>query len=505
MSNIPFTRYIDIVSGVGGNGTVKERDLITRVMTTNPLLPPQSFIEFEDENDVGSYFGTVSEEYNRALDYFSFVSKTAGSPDKISFARWVNAASKAMAYGDPTATATLGALQLITAGKLTVTIGGVLATLTGLNFSGAATLAAVATIVQTALVAVAGLAGSTVTYNAVAGNFQINGPTVGAGGGTIVFATDGAETASLALGFLSANTIISPASNVETITQTLNNTVSASNNFATFGFTTGSALSQAQYLEAATWNAANNVEYGFQVPVTATNAAAMYTALGGQEGTIFTVSPLTAEYPEMIPGKILASTDYTKPNSVKNYMYQSDPSCTPSVTDGPTADAMDAIRVNYVGRTQQNGQLLAFYQTGVMLGGQTAPSDIGVFFNEIWFKNDIAGGFMSAFLSLEQIPTDARGVAICLAIIQASIDKAIINGTIQTNKAVLTPAQVQFITSTSNDPKASQQVNTIGYWLNINFAPVANANGTTTWVCNYLLIYAKGDSIRQVKGTHSLI
>jgi hypothetical protein len=503
---ISFIRYINITSGVGGAGAVKSRDLILRVMTTSNLLPPQSYIEFTTLAQVGAYFGTASEEYARASAYFGFISKNASSPDKISFARWVATAQKPIAYGDPTSTATLAALNAITSGKLTVTIGAVTATLTGLNLSGAASLAAVATIVQTALVAVAGLAGSTFVYNSATGNFVLTGPTAGTAAGTIQFASDASETASAALGLLTIGVVISQGSDVETITQTLINSANASTNFASFEFTNGAALTLQNYIDAANWNASNNVDFVFLVGVTPTNAAAMSAALLTIEGTVLTLAPLTIEYPEAIPAKVAASTDYTKKNQAANFMFQPDGSVTPSVTTDTNANLYDPLRVNYMGLTQENGQLIAFYQRGVMCGGPTAPLDIGNYYNEIWLKGDIGIGFLSLLLAVNSVPTNARGMVMCLGVIAASITRGLFNGTISAANAPLTTSQIDFIESIAGtDAKAAQQVQNIGYWINGYFTSSVNTNGVTEYQFNYTLIYAKNNSIRKVNGTHSLI
>lgn len=85
---IAFTKYVDIVSGVGGGAGVRERDLIARIFTTNVLLDVGTIGEFDTLADVGDFFGTTSEEYKRASFYFGWVSKNITSPKKISFARW---------------------------------------------------------------------------------------------------------------------------------------------------------------------------------------------------------------------------------------------------------------------------------------------------------------------------------------------------------------------------------------------------------------------------------
>ena len=65
-----------------------------------------------------------------------------------------------------------------------------------------------------------------------------------------------------------------------------------------------------------------------------------------------------------------------------------------SVTEDTVSDALDAVRINYNGRTQVNGAKLTFYQRGRLMGPATAPLDTNTFSNEVWFKSDIAKRLM---------------------------------------------------------------------------------------------------------------
>jgi hypothetical protein len=85
---ISFSKYISIVSGVGGGGGVRQRDLIGRIFTTNVALEVGTIVEVTTLADVLSLFGSTSEEYKRASFYFGWVSKNITSPTKLSFARW---------------------------------------------------------------------------------------------------------------------------------------------------------------------------------------------------------------------------------------------------------------------------------------------------------------------------------------------------------------------------------------------------------------------------------
>ncbi len=184
-----FTRYIDITSGVGAANAVPQRQLIARLFTDNPLLPPQSYIEFDTALEVGSYFGTTSNEYFRALYYFSFISKNITSPQTISFARWVDTAQAAMIFG-LAGGQSYATYSSISSGSLGLTIAGVHNNLSSLDFTGAVNLAGVASVIQAAIQAETGSGaqwtGATVVYSA-------------ANGGSFIFTSGSAVTATISV------------------------------------------------------------------------------------------------------------------------------------------------------------------------------------------------------------------------------------------------------------------------------------------------------------------
>ena len=516
---INFTRYIDITSGVGAAAAVPERQLIGRLFTDNNILPPQSFIEFDNAEEVGDYFGTSSTEYLRAVYYFSFVSKDIVSPQKISYARWVSAAVAPRIYGyvDPSNPQLLADYTSISAGSFGLTIGGVVNTFTALDFTGAASLAAVAAILQTAIRTKTGVqwTAATVTYDSVRGSFDFVGGSTGAAtisvqegvGGTPIAAILGwLPAASMVNGIFVNGAITAPGSAVETLTASLNNSANASNNFGSFTFIP--TLTLTQHIEVANWNKDQNVLYQYQVAVSSANASAWAARdgsglglIGGTGLTLMPVSTTNPEYPEMFPMMILAATDYEENNSVQNYMFQQT-TLTPSVTDDTTANTMDGLKINFYGQTQTAGQLINFYQKGVLLGIATDPLDMNTYANEQWLKNAISAQLMTLLLSLAEVSANAKGRGQILAILQSVINVALSNGTISVGKT-LTTTQKLYISQVTGDPNAWYQVQTIGYW--VNCVIVASSDVPPVYTAKYILVYSKDDVIRKVTGQDVLI
>ena len=507
---IQFTNYVDIISSVGGNGAVRQRELIPRIFTENPLVPTGSFIEFQNNQDgaanVGDYFGTNSTEYLIAQFVFSWISKNNTTPQKISFGRWANVATAPQIFGDPDVTQALASWTPITSGAFILTMGGFTFTLSGLNFSGAGSLSAVAAIIQAAVRAESGggaeWTSANVTYDSVRGSFNLTGGITGAA--TIAVSAGLSGDIAGQLGWLAAGTILSNGVAAESLTQTLTNSANLSTNFGAVYFIP--ALNITQNTEIATWIKGQNVRYMFCLPAVDNTAANLYwTDLQTYDGTGVTLSPSAGQYPELIPAMILAATDYNAQNSVQNYMFQQNfEGITASVTDTNTANAYDIIRTNYYGNTQTAGQILTFYQRGVLMGGSNAAVDMNVYANEMWLKDAAGAAILTLLLSLSKVSANKTGQAQILSVLQSVVDAALFNGTISVGKT-LNAAQKLFITQISGSDKAWQQVQTIGYWLNCAIVSFVTEDGRTEFKAVYTLIYSKDDTIRKVDGSHILI
>lgn len=498
---ISFNKYVSIVSGIGAGATVRQRDLIGRLFTDSNLVPPGTMLDFTSAADVGTYFGTSSEEYARAVFYFAWISKNITRVQKITFARWVDAAVAPRVYG-VSATYTLANFTSVSAGSIGITMGVSTTQLTAIDLSAATSLADVAAAMQTKIRAYtaggAVFTAATVTYDATRKSFNLVGGATGAAPMAITVGGTGTDLSSR-LGWL-AGSIQATGSAAVSITDTLQASADASSNFGSFLFMP--TLSIDEVVEAATWNNAQNISFQYMVPVASTDTTAYHTALKNLGGTAVTLSVTSGEYPEMVPMMIMAATNYQAQNSVQNYMFQQF-NLTPSVTTTTLSNSLDTLRINYYGRTQTNGQLIDFYQRGLLMGLATSPSDQNVYANEQWLKDFIGTQIMTLLLSLARVPANAQGVSQLQAIIQASVTSALTNGTISVGKP-LTPTQQLFITEQSGSDKAWYQVQNIGYYLTVKILSVA-VDDRTEWKATYTLIYSKDDAVRKVEGQDILI
>lgn len=509
---IPFSKYVKITSGVGGGAAVAARSLAGLIVSSSAMLSPNAILQFNGSGSdlssaVGEVFGTSSDEYKRTVMYASYISPSITAANRISFARYSPTGNALAVYGN-TSAKSLTAIKTVVGGNLSLTVNGVAALITGINFSAATTLANVATILQTAIRTNAepNLTTATVTYDAVSRRFVIVGGVVGPA--TINVASMGSGGITDVASFLglyeSAGAMMVDGSAAETPVAAMERIFGISNNFGSFLFS--DALTVDNKIAVAASNGARNVEYVYCVPVIPTDAATLAPAVIGYAGTGVTLTPaLTpAQYPEMVPMIIGAATNYLKRQGVPGFMYRQVGGLTPAVTSGGASDSYDNMRVNYYGLTQVNGQFLAFYQRGVLMGTATAPVDMNVFFNEMWLKSDAAANIMSAQLSLNRIPANTSGAATIRNCLQKTINAALFNGVISVGKTLTLPAQL-FVTQTTGDDNAWQQVQNIGYWLEVVIQPVVTTDGRTEYKAVYTLIYSKDDTIRSVEGTHALV
>lgn len=502
--SISITRYVDITSGVGGTSAVAQRELILRLFTTNDAVAAGSVVELTTLDDVESLFGTNSEEYRRATSYFGWVSKSITSPKKISFAHWSEDEESPTIRGSAPTTV-LATWKAITDGSLNLQVGTEGAEVDAMDFSGANSLADVAAVIQAAIRAEDGtnFTNATVAYDAVAQRFNATFP----GADTlpalpVVTAATGGTDIMNTVGW-GANAVFGGGSVAQTALEAVTEANVISDNFGSFGFIDDLTLEQ--WTEIGAWVQAQNIKYFALVPVTYDLSDEWYEALGTFGGVCLTlVATPNTQHDEDIPGIILGATDYTKRNAVKNHMFQQFSGKTAKVTDDDTANALDALKVNYYGQTQTAGQNLSFYQRGIVCGTSTSPSQMGVFANEMWFKSKATSVLMNLLLTLEIIPATDEGRTIVLAGLQECIDLALFNGTIATGKD-LTTAQKLYINQITDDPLAWQQVQSIGYWVDAVVTQTTGQNGVVEYQIDYTLIYSKADAVNKITGRDILI
>lgn len=486
---IPQTKYVNIISAVGGTSLVSQRDLMGRVFTSNALVPCNAVLEFTGIDAVANYFGESSDEYKFAAKYFAYVSRSGNIPQKISFALHTDTALGARLYGAPKSVK-LSVLQELTNASITFSIGGTDYALTGLDFSADTSFTAVALTIFSALnTAAEGLANF--EYDTTLSRFIL---TTSATGSTATVDYASGDLAVL-LGMNQGNNgaIVSDGCAVMTGLGALRASAELSNNFYSFTFLTDVS---SEIEDIATWVKAQNIRYMWSLGVTTANAGTMASLLADYDGVGLTLGSDCV----FLPMAIAAAINYNYPNASVDFMYQQASGITPSVTTQADQEAYDAIRVNYYGTTQQAGQLISFYQDGKLQG---SVSSMGVYVNEAWLKDALFTNILNLRMSLDSLPANETGLAYVKSSIQEVIEKAQNNGVISIGKE-LDSTQKTYVGQITGDRNAWQSVQSVGYWFIADIEKYTES-GIEKYKVNYLLVYAKGDSINKVDGKDILI
>ena len=495
------SKYVAITSGVGGRTLASRKELIGLIFSNNGLIPTGTRLEFEEEKNVGEYFGYTSAEYEAASVYLGYVNKYSSAPKKIAFQRYAPSGSAPYIRSTQSLPA-IAAFKAVSDGGLVLNMGGTAYTVSGLDFSSVENYAEVAAAVQAGVQKNSAggelWTGATVTFDADNSAFVLTGGQIGE---AVILNASAPDSGSDVSGLLGWNTasggIVSNGTAAATLTETLDAAVELSNNFASFGFL--QALDAEQIEEAAAWTNGQNNQFMYSVNVTGDDYTAVQAAVSGYSGVALNYDAFNG-YAWLMPMILTASIDWDRANGVINFMYHQFANIPVSVSTDQLSDTLDALGINYNGATQQAGNQIAFYQRGTLQGEVT---DMGVYVNEIWLKDAAVSNFLSLLLALPQLPANSTGTGIARTSIQSVLDEALNNGVISVGKE-LNATQKAYISQITGDSEAWREIYMNGYWIDVEVTS-KTVNGREEYKIEYLLVYSKGDSIRKIEGTHTLI
>ena len=248
---IPASTIVSVnpsVLSAGGN-PLALNGLILSESVELPVGPP---ISFPSAASVATYFGASSLEAQMATTYFGGYVGATQMPGALLFRRYANVALGAFLRG-ATNTATLTAINAITAGSLSVTIDGTLKTSSTINLSTATSFANAASIIGSALTL---SGGQTCTYDTVQNAFVISSGTTGPT--SLITAATGTVADLLNL-TAAKGAVLSQGAAVETPSSAMASVISNTQNWA--GFTTAFEPVLADKEAFATWTSQQNGRY----------------------------------------------------------------------------------------------------------------------------------------------------------------------------------------------------------------------------------------------------
>jgi Protein of unknown function (DUF3383) len=369
---------------------------------------------------VATDFGTSAPEYIAAALFFG----QSPQPSNLMIGRWLSVATAGFLTGGILSAVqqTLATWTAITTGSFKITIDGVLKTVTGLNFSGAANLNAVATLIN------ASLTGGTIAWNG--SQFTVTSATTGvtslvtnaipAGSGTDI-STMLQLTAALALPAIPGYALETPVTAVSTMQ-------SMTGSFYGVTFACGTMPTDNQLIAVAGYVQAAQPPLLFGVTEIDPRAltAAWTTDKGAQ---LFTLGyTRTCVQYSLNPFAVCSlfgrafSVDFTQIASTITLMYKQEPGVAAESLTTTQAAVLQAKRMN-VFVNYQNGSMIL--QNGVMSGS--------AYFDEIhgldWFANALQTAlFNLLYTSTTKIPQTDAGVNQMVNVAHSICDQAVVNG-----------------------------------------------------------------------------
>lgn len=434
-------------------------------LTSSNVIPLSQFVlSFSSADDVGSYFGLDSQEYNLAQTYFLGFTNSFVKPVNLLIAPRINQAVPAFIRGGAV-TESLGALQAIEDGTLSVTMGGSTADLTALNFSEATSFSDVAGVIQTALNLQSGAAfqTATVTYSSTFKAFTITSGETGEDDSLTVYPTG---TVAEALHFAAEDgAVLSAGSAALTAAENMAAIVEQTRNFVTFMAI--DQLSKEEVLAYADWSNAQGVEYLFvyfdnNAQLTQPNPVGTI-AEAIEEANLSSVCGIygSAEYAAFICS-IAASIDYDRTNGTITFKFKGQSGLPANVQNGTVASNLEANGMNFIGNYATRNDNFVFLSPGQMAGEYKW---IDTYLNAVWLNNALQVACVNGFTQVGRVPYTQVGYAIVKSWCQDPINRALNSGIIEPGVTLSESQKAQLQREAGRD--ISSELFTDGYVLQV--------------------------------------
>lgn len=500
-------RYVDITSAVIGATAVGTQSLDCRVFTNSAKISTGAILEFENADNVLDFFGQGM-EYDFASKYFALTTPAPASrPKKIQFTTHLLSDRQYKIYG--TKPADVDSFKEYIAVQIRILKDDEEIAIHPLDFNNVSSYNDIASMINSNPIA---------TSNGLIITFE-NGYFISTSTTKIKFLDGEIENM---LG-LDNPERVSEAGTKQTMLQAYATALYKNNSFGSAFFLNRGDLQEC--IDVATYNASQNVRYMLLLQVRAeriqskNSLGATIEDIVGDElesfsealiettstGLILEIIGEESQYLAHLPAGLLSATDYTRTNGTMNYMFrQSGVTLKEQVTNDLTANKLDPLRINYYGLTAEAGSDIRFFQRAYLCGNASAPLDMSVHANEQWLKARFTQLWFNLMLSTRGVPANLDGKMRGISIITQVIDEAINNGVILKNKE-FTVIQKLSISDVTGDYNGWITVMNNGCWFDVQIKERMGESGVAEYYLDYILVYAKGDWVRKVVGSHNLV
>lgn len=425
-STVPVSRIVAVsttLTPAGAQAQSLSNMLILGVSTV--IDPVERTREYTDLGGVAADFGTTAAEYLAALEWFG----QKPQPTKLIVGRWIKTpASGGLRCAPlPPAGQVIGAWTAITNGGFTFSKDGAGSTnVTGLNFSAAANLNAVAGIVQAALTGVA------CVWNATYQRFEFTSATTGASSSvSFLTAAGGGTDISSMLGGRSTNSgayvFLGMAAETALACVSLMDLNLGQKWYATFVITASDDDHQAcaGFLEATDTKhvyAISTQEAGVLVAATSSDIASIMKGLGYSR--TFVQYSGTNPYAAISAMARILTTDYRASNTVITLKFKQEPGVVPELLNVNQVNAAEGKNCNLFITYNNDTSIL---EQGVMADGTFVDIVMGT----DWLATDIQRSLYNLlYTSPTKIPQTDQGMQLLTTQVEAICNQGVINGLI---------------------------------------------------------------------------
>lgn len=490
---IPASQLVDITPRVIGGG-LSGMEFNGTFLTKSSRLPAKTAVPFYLLSDVGAYFGTDSDEYKLAANYFTADSNGTKKPSTLWFYKKVDSAQAAFIRGS--ALNDLTNLTAITSGAFNIKVDGTTISVTGLDLSAQTSFSGCASAIQTKLNAV--VAGTGCTWDSNFKAFVITSPTIGESG-SVEFATAAEidSTTYMTLG-LDAGTK-SPGSAVTSLTDTMEGCVSSNSNFFSFMPVWQEASGDA--LELAIW--CNNQGPRFlYVMVDNSNAGKTpnnAASLGAQVSDYYGIASVynTKALGAFTMG-IAGSINPAQTEGRKTWAFKQQNGLAYTVDNTTDANALLGNGYNFYGDYATASNEFKLFQNGQVSGN---AKWLDTYYGQVFIKDGLQNAWINAMMMANTIPYNEAGYGVLRSAAMDTINTAVNAGFIRQGVSLSESQKVQVNTEAGLD--ISGTLSTQGWYLQIldPTAQVRSERGTP--VVNFW--YMDGGSIQKIQGTSTVL
>lgn len=268
----------------------------------------------------------------------------------------------------------------------------------------------------------------------------------------------------------------------------------AVSNFSNYGAFTfiGKSYTIADLKEVAQANADRGYAHMFCVRTSASSATTDAAALAGIAGCHLVCS--ADEYGAWMPMAWMASIDFNGYDTATTLMFKTFGGEEATVSTLALKNTYDAACINYIGLVQSHGTNRKFYQVGKNMDGL----DAGIYASAAWMTAYIEMAWFNLVNAVEKVPANPIGEGYVLALLGDVAVRGIKNGSILVDKEFSDVTKAAIVRKARNT-EAVDAVQSQGFYTAAEIVEEGDK-----FVCKYTLIYAKGDHISKVEGTHVL-